>query len=226
MVELTLVRHGQASFDHDNYDQLSELGYQQGKWLGKHFLTRELTFDRCITGSQLRHQQTFDAIAAAMGQITQPVIHEGLNEYDFRALLHCYCQQHQLSELPLNDRRGYFILLRKALMAWHNNELEGLLPESWHDFEHRVQDALAFATEQSQTGQKQRVLIISSGGPIAMAMKLVLKLAVNTMVDLNLQIMNTSTSRLLKTRNGLQLINFNSIAHLDDPIRADSITYS
>ena len=37
LAELTLVRHGQASFGAANYDQLSDLGMQQSRWLGEYF---------------------------------------------------------------------------------------------------------------------------------------------------------------------------------------------
>ena len=40
MVELTIVRHGQANTgatDEKSYDKLSDLGRQQARWLGEHF---------------------------------------------------------------------------------------------------------------------------------------------------------------------------------------------
>jgi broad specificity phosphatase PhoE len=33
--EIVLVRHGQASFEGDNYDQLSAIGVQQARILGR-----------------------------------------------------------------------------------------------------------------------------------------------------------------------------------------------
>ena len=35
MAELYLIRHAQASFGAENYDQLSDLGHQQSQSLGK-----------------------------------------------------------------------------------------------------------------------------------------------------------------------------------------------
>ena len=34
--ELWLVRHGQAAFGTEDYDRLTELGWQQARWLGAH----------------------------------------------------------------------------------------------------------------------------------------------------------------------------------------------
>jgi broad specificity phosphatase PhoE len=50
MAELYLVRHGQASFGTDNYDELSPTGYTQSRWLGEHFAQSALEFDRVVIG--------------------------------------------------------------------------------------------------------------------------------------------------------------------------------
>jgi broad specificity phosphatase PhoE len=51
MGHLYLVRHGQASFGADNYDQLSELGGWQSERLGQYFASKGRAFDTVITGS-------------------------------------------------------------------------------------------------------------------------------------------------------------------------------
>ena len=58
MSVLTLVRHGQASFDSDDYDQLSDLGKQQARLLGKHWADQRLCIDRVYTGPRVRQKQT------------------------------------------------------------------------------------------------------------------------------------------------------------------------
>ena len=52
MAQLTIVRHAQASFGSDNYDQLSDLGFQQSTWLGEYFREREIEFSVLVTGTQ------------------------------------------------------------------------------------------------------------------------------------------------------------------------------
>ncbi|HGG64496.1 MAG TPA: histidine phosphatase family protein, partial [Rhodobacteraceae bacterium] len=50
MVELTLIRHGQAQTgarDEASYDSLSDLGHQQAQWLGE-TLRGGVPFDRII----------------------------------------------------------------------------------------------------------------------------------------------------------------------------------
>ena len=55
MAELFLVRHGQASFGADDYDQLSGLGEQQSFWLGQYFAERHIEFDKIIIGASIRY---------------------------------------------------------------------------------------------------------------------------------------------------------------------------
>jgi len=40
MSEIFLVRHAQASFGTDNYDELSDIGWQQSRLLGEYFFSR------------------------------------------------------------------------------------------------------------------------------------------------------------------------------------------
>ena len=67
MGQLILVRHGQASFGADDYDQLSHLGTQQGIRLGGYWQqaassparAHSLDFDAVLIGSLKRHRQTW-----------------------------------------------------------------------------------------------------------------------------------------------------------------------
>ena len=59
MGTLYLVRHGQASFGADNYDQLSPLGWQQSRRLGQYFKERGYQFEAVITGTLQRHDETW-----------------------------------------------------------------------------------------------------------------------------------------------------------------------
>ena len=42
MSMLHLVRHGQASFGADDYDKLSELGWQQSRRLGEYWRSKQI----------------------------------------------------------------------------------------------------------------------------------------------------------------------------------------
>jgi broad specificity phosphatase PhoE len=63
MGQLYLIRHGQASFGAEDYDNLSELGRKQAQQLGAYFKQKNLQFDAVITGTLRRHTQTWQGIA-------------------------------------------------------------------------------------------------------------------------------------------------------------------
>ena len=67
MGTLYLVRHGQASFGADDYDQLSALGRRQSVRLGEYLRSKGLSFDAVLTGTLRRHAQTWDGIAEGAG---------------------------------------------------------------------------------------------------------------------------------------------------------------
>ena len=70
------------------------------------------------------------------------------------------------------------------------------------------------------------ILVVSSGGPISMALKHLLKLDNSTMIDLNLQTRNTSISEIYFNQALDQLCSFNNTPHLDTKERRGSITYA
>ncbi len=222
MAEIYLIRHGQASFHSDNYDQLSDLGRLQSRYLGQYFTERAIGFDHIFTGSQLRHKQTADAILDHTN--TSYDIHNGLNEYDFAALYKAYMAQHPTKDEAAKNggRRVFYHRLKQALMLWSQDKLTGDLPESWADFTGRVADALAHIRRQSDGIS----LVVSSGGAISMAIGHILGLEAQKIIDLNLQIKNASFSHIYPGRDRFHLSSFNNIPHLDRPDRSDAITYS
>ena len=55
MSNLFVVRHGQASFFAENYDQLSPIGETQSRRLGQYWAERNVTFDAVFCGPCQRH---------------------------------------------------------------------------------------------------------------------------------------------------------------------------
>ena len=67
---------------------------------------------------------------------------------------------------------------------------------------------------------------IASGGAIAMMVSQIVGADAATMVNLNLQIRNTSISQLFANAKGVHLHQFNAVPHLENPEKRDSISYS
>ncbi len=231
MSQLYLVRHGQASFGAANYDQLSPLGYRQAQWLGEHFREVGVNFDRVVTGSLSRQQQTAQAILAGIGQTLPLHVDAGFNEFDFHGLADIYCRFSDIA-LPGTDNGGreFFQMLRKAMVAWSRGELHATEAdtgkaslETWEAFHDRVQQALQqlVAREQEET-----VLAVSSGGAMAMALSQVLHCGVDTLINLNMQTRNTGVHHLFYNQRGFQLAGFNSLAHLQRAGRLNALSYT
>src|SRR4051812_6552642 len=87
MGTLYLVRHGQASFGADDYDNLSDLGHRQSVRLGESFAHQGVRFDGLIAGTLRRHKQTLAGILQGMDQAGEHLAWDGLNEYDSEAVI-------------------------------------------------------------------------------------------------------------------------------------------
>lgn len=63
MSVLTLVRHGQASYMSQNYDQLSATGEEQSVRLGQYWVRQGRRFDHVFHGPAQRHIRTMELVA-------------------------------------------------------------------------------------------------------------------------------------------------------------------
>ncbi len=215
MGRLTLIRHGQASFGEKNYDSLSDLGRQQGKLLGEHFKKQNIIFDQVFCGDLARQIGTTQAINFEH----DPVILKGLNEYKADVLIQSYFSGDVPPEI-LQDKKQYFKIIRVALQKVQDNKLKNL-KNYWQDFRQGVLDSLETMTENTECN----TLAVTSGGPISLIVSEVLKSTPKTMIDLNLQIKNTSITKIIVTKKRLYLNEFNSTPHLINS-NSKMITYS
>lgn len=219
------MRHGQASFGASNYDQLSELGKQQSQWLGEYFRARDYQFEHVWRGDLQRHAQTAAGIVAHLPGACGQSVCAGFNEFDFASICQAYLQ-HQPQHQPQTgaSRQDYYRLLKRAMLAWSQDQLSSEhLSESWSDFRQRVQQSLNTIMQQHEQGP---ILLVSSGGVIAMMMSLALNLEAHQVVELNLQIRNSSVSHFHFNQQHIRLSSFNTVGHLDQPDRLGAITYS
>jgi len=223
MATITLLRHGQASFGADNYDQLSELGHQQAHWLGEQLRGLGESYDYILAGTMVRHEETAQGVLSGLGKTIPIDYHTGLDEYNFQGLLTPLKNQHPEQWLETGHaKRDYYHNMKLALRYW----MEGIIPndgkDSWPEFCARIRTAF---DDACQTNAK-RTLIVSSGGPIAVILQSILQTSETKTRDLILQIKNSSTSKLLYNRVDLTLDSFNDISHLRTPGKQHGITFS
>jgi broad specificity phosphatase PhoE len=222
MGTLHLVRHGQASFGSDDYDRLSPLGHRQCERLGAHFALQGRRFEAVLTGTLRRHRESREGIAQGRGGLPEPLLWPGLNEYDSEAIVRSVYQQPMPPSDTAEGVKQHFRLLRSGLLAWMGAQVQPEGMPSFADFAAGVQGALDHVRLQ-HSGD---VLIVSSGGPISVAIGLVLGLAPEAIVALNLRLRNSAVSEFSFNPKQHSLLTFNTLPHLDQPSLAEWVTYA
>ena len=223
MGTLYLVRHGQASFGADDYDQLSDLGHRQSVRLGEYFGERGIRFDGLIAGTLRRHKQTLAGILEGMQHAGEHLSWDGLNEYDSEAVLATVHPGKLEKPTTPEMYRHHFRLLRDGLAQWMAGNTQPKGMPTWPEFVAGVAGALDHVRANHYG---QQVLIVTSGGPISTAVAHVLGTRPEVTIDLNLRIRNTAITEFAFTPKRHMLVGFNALPHLDAPQYRDWVTYT
>lgn len=231
MSSLYVVRHAQASLFAENYDQLSELGFEQAQLLGEYWSDRGLIPHRSYTGTLARQIQTADgvgdALAAAGNTRPERVAVEGLNEYPaediMRVLVPALRDQnkdvHELAERFEHavDYQSRYRSLHKLLAIVMYHWIEGSYVSdepliTWTEFSSGVRHALEDIMRASGSGKL--VAIFTSGGPIGVSVQTALNAPDKAAADLNWRVYNASVTRYTYSGPRFTLDAFNDTAHL------------
>ena len=224
---VTLVRHGQASFFGPDYDELSDLGRQQGRTLGAWWRDNDARFDRVFAGPLNRHRQTERAVAGGYGESwPAPATLDGLVEHQSLAVLRHVIGDQALGATGVDANstqqerhrvmRRYFTKYAAIVRDWATGEIEVPGVETWQQARRRVADALADLGRQPRS----RIVAITSGGFVAMAVGELLGLDDGQVFELSLDIRNSSLTELRLSASRRSLLSFNAVPHLGDPARA------
>lgn len=229
MACIYLVRHGQASFDSANYDELSALGHVQAAQLGAWFKARKIHLHGFFSGSMNRHLQTAKAFSETYGVLQEPVQYNSLNEYDHEAILNAFISQYTNEEeferqvtQDVNPRHAFQQVFEKAIARWVSGEHDSDYPESWRAFKTRVMSGLGAVTAQANQLKNHsgsaNVVVFTSGGPITAITQNLLQLPDSHAFKMNWMITNCSVSKLLFGQRGVSLASFNEQAHFEGEI--------
>lgn len=215
-----VVRHGQAAFGTEHYDQLTEIGFTQARLLGAHFGRRKITFDAVFTGTLRRQIETADALLATHPELdaSARAIMPGLDEYKPEAILQAFTGEFPAPFSAGAARRDpvvireHFRLLREALLAWAEDRTQptGMMP--FKEFQDGAVGALLEARQRYPNGH---VLVVSSGGAIGAMVAQGLNAPPATAVELNLRIRNSSLTEYASTPRRHHLLSFNGLPHLE-----------
>jgi len=234
MSEIYVVRHAQASFGHDEYDRLSDLGVHQARILGDYFAQRRLKFDAVYSGTMNRQIDTAETVLSRLsaGRSDYEVkVFSEFDEYDSSAII-----QFQMAELIredpslsraverlYRDRKFFQEIFERAVMRWVYGGLEVPGLETWSSFTQRIRTGVTKIMEEN--GQKKTIAVFTSGGPISAVMKVALDLSDEKTIQLSWQIQNTAVSTFKYSEKQFSLSSFNSVAHLELEKDGSLLTY-
>jgi broad specificity phosphatase PhoE len=231
MSVIYLIRHGQASFGTDNYDQLSAVGREQSAMLGSYFAALGEPIHRIYTGSLARQHATAQLIADALAPHAPPLqVEPAFDEYDSESILHSFASSLTPAQLEeagwpglRTDRRRFQFFLERAARAWVEAQIEaaGMLP--WRSFHGRI--IAAIENIMRTEGRSKTLLVSTSGGVIGTIVAHVLGLANHVGIELNWAVHNASITRLIYNADKISLSMFNGLPHLDQEGRRQLITY-
>ncbi len=215
---ILLVRHGQASWGAADYDQLSELGVQQGEVLGGWLAKAGVRPDRLVAGSLRRHRQTAEAASGGAGWALDLTTDAGWDEFDHVQLLDVYGVDRGVPEAP-SGRSELDAWFDAAVERWVSGRHDDDYPESFPAFTDRV--AVALRRTAEAVGPGETVVVFTSGGPVAWAVASLVGAATPTWQRLNPVLVNASVTKLTVGRRGTTAVSFNEHGHLPP----DLLTY-
>lgn len=222
-----LVRHGQASFGAEDYDVLSETGWEQSRRLGRWLSERDVRPDLIVRGDLKRHRDTVEGMRSGAAWVSQAEVDAGWNEFDHLGVVAAL--RRSRADLPEDhelDRREFQQAFELATERWTGGGSDADYPETYAGFRSRVAASLVRASAAAGPGGV--VAVVSSGGPIAAVCATLVDPAgedPTTFARLwgrfNTVCVNTAVTRVVVGSTGARLLTFNEHPHLD----GDLITY-
>lgn len=214
-----LVRHGQASFGAEDYDQLSPTGFEQARVLGAAIAGIAPT--RVVRGSLRRHRETTQAAVQAAGWTAEVGTDPGWDEFDHTQVLAVHAPPE--SEEDRSERQAFQRWFELATSHWVRAGDDDRYGESFAAFTTRVDAAMSRLI--SETGPGETAVVFTSGGAIASVAASILSADLDVGGDLWLRLnrvtVNSGITKLVVGRSGTSLVTFNDHAHLP----RDLITY-
>lgn len=228
MATVYLMRHGQASFGSDDYDQLSPTGVAQAEFNGRLLASLDKVPDRIVHGTLKRQRQSVEGLlngfrAAGVASLPEVLEQPDWNEFDHQGVIQVHgVHAGDLRELiaASDDKETTFARYFVAAMTrWVECDDaragEAGYRESYRQFENRVDNALRAVT--SELAGRERVMAVTSGGPISMVAKQLLNMDRKTALELNWRLVNGGLTKVAVSQRtavpALQLISLNEHMH-------------
>lgn len=220
MSSLILLRHGQASFGAERYDELSGRGRAQAEAVGRHLAARGRRFTQVWIGPRERHRMTARHALEPLGQDWQVPAEPALDEFAEGQQILAAAERRRGVKL-----RGEGAIVGRESVRFYVDEIEAWAERRAHiagvpdpaTFRATVAGWLARATAQTDAGQN--LLAVTSGGVIAAVMAIVLDLPDARIAYFMRSVGNASLSEFaFSPGRGVSLVSYNVSAHLPDEL--------
>ena len=221
---LLLVRHGQASFGAADYDALSELGGEQARTLGAALAERGVRPGLVLRGSLRRHEGTVAGLLDGLGSAAEVAVDDGWDGFDFPHVVATHRPAFTMADVAgAADPRRAQEIFDAATARWSAGGHDTDYPESFPAFRDRVAGVLDRTA--ARAAAHRDIVVVSSGGPIAMAAALLTAgpgphpgTLAAVWAALNRVAVNTGVTKVVAGRRGLWLSTYNEHPHVEaDP---------
>jgi len=220
MADLLIIRHGQASFGADNYDQLSTLGQRQADLTGEFLSQSGVHFTAAFSGDLSRQRETGERILAQLEDAPSLVIDPRLNEVQtdeqMAVMTPLLCEQDpRFATLMADmnkDSKSFQKIIETVFNYWVSPNCQVAGIQSWQDYSAGVVSAFEAARASAESGSTSA--IFTSGGTIATLVGHVLGLSADRVYEFYEPVFNCSITRLIFNSRKCSLSTFNDVSHL------------
>lgn len=215
---LMLVRHGQASFGTADYDVLSSRGVRQSRKVAETLAGYGVSPTTLIHGGMRRQLETAEQmLVGASAWSLEPQTDDRWRELDHLAVMSAYptLTDQDRTQLATGgmDLRAFFELYSKATARWASGAYDDDYPESFAAFIGRVRDAIGHAARKA--GERRTAVVVTSGGPIGLAVSHLLTGDASLWGKFNRVAVNTAVTKIINGSSGLTLSSYNDHSHVE-----------
>ncbi len=220
MAAIYLIRHGQASFGSDDYDQLSQLGIRQAEVTGEYFKESGIFFDAAYSGDLKRQIDTSQLVLASQPAAFSTNIDSRFNEirndeqleYLLPEIVKARPDIASLVDRGLVSSKDYQKAIDAVFNFWVSDECKHPEIQSWHDYSTGVRDALSDVVKNQGSGKT--IAVFTSGGTIATIVAQVLGLSGKQTYPFYEPIFNCAVTQLFYNQERISLSYFNDRSFL------------
>ncbi|MFT4767392.1 MAG: broad specificity phosphatase PhoE [Glaciecola sp.] len=220
MASIYLIRHGQASFGAENYDELSPLGRLQATLTGEYLARTGVAFDAAYCGTLERQKDTGTlALAAQAGEVAlvedarlDEVRNDEHLEYLLPKILETRPDIKAIVDQGLDSSKRFQKVIEAVFNYWVSPECDEPAIQSWAEYSAGVHSMLRDIVANQGAGRT--VGVFTSGGTIAALTAAVLQLPGSAAYQFYEPVFNCSVTQLFYSADRVSLSYFNDCSFL------------